>query len=373
MKAMDKWLRKIQAQVDRLQPFRWQIAGGAVLLVLLSSGLFWIVINGGTRRAAPSPTPTPTSTIDVLANLVTRRLDGMLVPAGQEAYPPRAVMIENHPDARPVSGISKASVVFEAPVEGGITRFMAMYDATTTLDEVGPVRSARPYFVDWANGFRAAYFHVGGSPESLEKIKSLTSFVDVNEFAYGSSFWRDNRRGAPHNVYTGRERMDAVLGRKSGGAGSGYAGQATGTRAIEAWHFIDAASSSDRGDVVKIRIPYGGSYNVTWNYDVERGVYVRSQSGEIQKDRDGSIVEAENIVVIKTDQQVLDEIGRLRVRTTGSGEAVAYRDGKKFVLRWRRMAGEPMRFESTDGTEFLFTRGRTWIQVTTNDVIFSGF
>lgn len=359
---MEKWLQRIQVHVDRLQPFRWHIAGGAVLLVALSSALFSYAINGGLRKASPMPPQTPTSTIDILASLVTRKLDGVLVPAGEEAYAPRAVMIENHPDARPVSGLSHASVVFEAPVEGGITRFMAIYDATTTLDEVGPVRSARPYFVDWANGLRASYFHVGGSPESLEKIKTLPNFVDVNEFAYGSSFWRDSRRTAPHNVYTDQDRMDTILGRK----------QATGTRSVEAWHFIDLASSTDRGDVVKIRIPYGGSFNVTWNYDLERGVYVRSQSSAVQKDRDGSAVEAENVVVIKTDQTVLDAIGRLRVRTTGSGEAVAYRDGKKFVLRWRRATDGPLRFESTDGTEFLFTRGRTWIQVTTDDAIFAG-
>ncbi len=362
MSAMDNWLKKIQALMGKMQPFRWHIAGGAVLLVSASILLSWLVITGGTRFGQTDPQPLATSTIDVIAKLVTRRLDGVLVPAGDEAYPPRAVMIENHPDARPVSGLSLASVVIEAPVEGGITRFMALYDATSTLEETGPVRSARPYFVDWANGFHASYFHVGGSPEALDKIKTLPNFVDVNEFAYGTSFWRDSRRVAPHNVYTDKERMDVILGRK----------QATGTRAVEAWHFIDMASSTDRGDVKSVRIPYGGSFNVTWNYTAERGVYVRNQGAVAQKDRDGSPIEVNNVVVIKTEQQVLDNVGRLRVRTTGNGEALAYRDGRKFILRWRRMAGEPIRFEGDDGAEFLFTRGKTWIQVTTDDTIFGG-
>ncbi|MCC6563321.1 DUF3048 domain-containing protein [Candidatus Uhrbacteria bacterium] len=359
---MDNWLKKIQAFQAKMQPFRWHIAGGAVLLVALSILLFWYVITGGTRVGHVDPKPVATSTIDVLAKLVTRRLDGVLVPAGDEAYPPRVVMIENHPDARPVSGLSSASVVIEAPVEGGITRFMALFDATTTIDEVGPVRSARPYFVDWANGFRASYFHVGGSPDALDLIKALPTFVDVNEFAHGNSFWRDSRRAAPHNAYTDKERMDAILGRK----------QATGTRAVEAWHFIDMASTTDRGDVKSIRIPYGGSFNTTWNFDAERGVYIRNQGAIAQKDRDGSPIEANNVIVIKTDQQVLDDIGRLRIRTTGSGEALAYRDGRKFIIRWRRAAGEPIRFEGTDGAEFLLTRGKTWIQVTTDDAIFAG-
>ena len=362
MSVMDRWLKKIQALSAKAQPFRWHVAGGAVLLVAASVLLFWFVITGATRLDRVNQTPTPTSTIDVLAKLVTRRLDGVLVSPQDNAYPPRAVMIENHPDARPVSGLALASVVIEAPVEGGITRFMALYDATTTLAEVGPVRSARPYFVDWANGFRASYFHVGGSPEALDKIRGLSGFTDVNEFAYGNSFWRDSRRAAPHNTYTDKDRMDAILGRK----------QATGTRAVEAWHFIDMASSTDRGDVKSVRIPYGGSFNVTWNYDVERGLYVRNQGALVQKGRDGSIIEVHNVIVIKTEQQVLDEVGRLRVRTVGGGEAIAYRDGRKFILRWRRAAGEPIRFEGDDGAEFLLTRGKTWIQVTTDDATFAG-
>jgi hypothetical protein len=358
---MDKWLKQIQDWMAKFEPFRWHFAAGAVLLVAVSILLFWYVITGGTRVTQNQP-PVATTTIDVIGKQVARRLDGVMVPPGDEAFPARAVMIENHPDARPVSGLASASVVIEAPVEGGITRFMALYDATTTLDEVGPVRSARPYFVDWANGFKASYFHVGGSQDALNLISSLSNFVDVNEFANGNYFWRDNRRAAPHNVYTDKERMDSILVRK----------QATGTRSVEAWHFIDAASSTDYGDTLNIRVPYGGSFNVMWKFDTETGKYTRHQGVPAQKDRDGSEITADNVIVIKTDQQVLDAIGRLKIRTTGSGDAFAYRDGKKFILRWRRMAGEAIRFEGTDGAEFLLNRGKTWIQVTTDDATFAG-
>ncbi len=362
---MDTWLAKAQATVmSHAKRFRWPLAGGAVLLLAVSIGLFWYVIAGGLRSApAVANGPAEEERTAAESGLVPRYLDGVLVSAGEEAYAPRAVIVENHPDARPVSGLAAAQLVIEAPVEGGITRFLAFYDATTTLDEVGPVRSARPYYVEWARGWNASLFHVGGSPEALDLIKSLDGFVDVNEFAYGTSFWRDRRRAAPHNTYTDRERMDAVLERKN----------ATSTRAVEAWHFIDAASSTDRGNGDTIRVPYGGSFSVSWEYDRERNVYVRSQAGRPQVDRDGTPVESENVIVIKTEEQVLDEIGRLRIRTTGSGEAVAYRDGKKFILRWSRAPGKPMKFEAGDGSEFLFTRGRTWIHVTTNDLVFGGF
>ncbi len=361
---MQTWLAKAQALImSHAKRFRWPLAGGAVLLFLVSVGLFWYVIAGGLR-SVPAEANGEDPTEEVIASdVVPRLLDGVLVPVGEEAFAPRAVIVENHPDARPVSGMSDASLVIESPVEGGITRFLAFFDATTTLDEVGPVRSARPYFVDWVNGWNASFFHVGGSPDALDLIKALDDFVDVNEFAYGNSFWRDSRRYAPHNTYTDRDRMDAVLERKN----------ATTTRAVEAWHFIDAASSTERGVVNAISVPYGGSFSVTWAYDDERGVYVRSQAGRPQTDRDGSPIEAENVIVIKTEEQVLDSVGRLRIRTTGSGEALGYRDGQKFILRWNRSPGQPMRFEGNDGSEFLFTRGRTWIHVTTKDAIFGGF
>ncbi len=342
--------------------FRWQIAIGTVLIVGLCLLVLGLVLSGVTRSRHDQDNDVgfqvPTSTLA----LVDRRLDGVLVDPEIASLAPRAVMIENHPDARPVSGLSKASIVIEAPVEGGITRYMAFFPASSTIEQAGPVRSARPYYVDWADGWNAAYFHVGGSPEALEKISALQDFLDVNEFAHGSTFWRDTNRSAPHNVYTKQSLMDAIVTKK---------GAASSTMPL-AWHFQDMASSTDRGDTDLIRIPYGGSFNVRWNFDKERGVYVRSLAGAVQKERDGSTIESDNVIVIKTEQQVLDSYGRLKVRTTGSGEAIGYRDGKRFILRWRRSIGEPMRFESTDGSEFIFNRGQTWIEVTTDDVIFAG-
>jgi hypothetical protein len=342
--------------------FRWQIAIGTVLIVALCVAIFWLIFSGATRSRNDGPKDPGFQVPTATTPLVARRLDGVMVAPDIALLAPRAVMIENHPDARPVSGLSKASIVIEAPVEGGITRYMALFPASSTIEQAGPVRSARPYYVDWADGWNAPYFHVGGSPDALEKISAMDGFLDVNEFAYGNYFWRDSSRVAPHNVYTKNTLMDSVIAKKGG---------ASSTMPI-AWHFQDMASSTDRGTTDEIRIPYGGTFNVRWKFDPERGVYARYLAGVQQKDRDGSVIETENIIVMKTEQEILDSYGRLKVRTTGNGEAVAYRDGKRFVLRWRRTAGEPIRFESTDGTEFVFNRGRTWIEVTTNDVIFAG-
>ena len=101
-------------------------------------------------------------------------------------------MVENSLAARPQSGLSQAGVVFEALAEGGVTRFMALYQDTTPTN-VGPIRSARPYFIEWAMGFDAAYAHVGGSPVALSDIKAW-NVQDLNQFYYGGYYHRISSR-----------------------------------------------------------------------------------------------------------------------------------------------------------------------------------
>ncbi len=345
------------------QPWK-PLAALAVFFVATSLVLLTLIVQGKIRRASGNASSSVSAAeTSSTMRLVSRRLDGVLVPTGEEAFTPRAIMIDNQADARPFSGVASAQLVIEAPVEGGITRLLAFFDATNTVFEIGPVRSARPYFVDWALGWRALYAHVGGSPEALEKIRALgENFSDANEMFFGGSFWRSNLRRAPHSTYTNTEQMTQLMSAR---------GFASSTAPI-AWHFQDAVSSTERGGVARVSVPYGGSYSVMWKYDRERGVYTRSVSGRRALDRDGASLESENVVLMKTDAQVLDTVGRLRVRTIGSGDAIAYRDGNKYPLRWRRSAGEPIRFESQDGREFLFTRGRTWVEVTVDDQTFAG-
>lgn len=350
--------------VDRRAALPW-VAGGAALLIVCA-GIFALILTGRTRRATTpgasiiaSILGTTTSTTD----LVPRHLDGLPVPPDLASAAPWAVMIDNQVDARPQSGVSAARVVIESPVEGGITRLMAFFAPTSTLPEIGPIRSARPYFVDWAQGWHAAYFHVGGSPEALDHIASLNGrFKDANEMSNGWAFWRDDNRVAPHSTLTNGERMTALSERKS---------FASSTLPV-AWHFLDDATSTKFGEVSRVNVPYGGSYNVVWKFDKDRNLYLRNVSGRRITDRDGSAVESTNVIIIKTEAQILDDKGRLRVRTTGSGDAIAYRDGAKFSLRWRRTPGEPIRFETVDGVEYLLRPGVTWIEVTTDDATFAG-
>ncbi len=343
-----------------------RIVVGACLLVAVSAILLYTIINGSTRSNKPDPfvaTTTPSGATST--NLLVRRIDGVLVAPGTEARRPLSVMIDNQLDAQPWSGVDQASLVIESPVEGGITRLMAFFDPSLpTSTVIGPVRSARPYFVDWAKAWAAGYAHVGGSPEALEKIKKLgNTFSNIDEMANSTTFYRDRTKPAPHNVYSTIDQLALTMERRYG----------TSTADYTAWRFEPLATSTDAViSASSIRIPYGGSYSITWRYDADLGLYRRLRGTTVQKTREGKELLAANVAVIKTDSQVLDDKGRLSVRTVGSGDAVLYRAGKKYSARWSRAQNELIRFEGADGSEYPLTAGTTWIEVTTDDRIFGG-
>lgn len=356
-------VRRVPFSIETFLKRSWPLlAIGIVLVFGLAGVLFHYAIAGQGRMKTTSASivaETPSSTTPE-TTLIPRKLDGIPVLSQEASLQPFAVMVENSPDARPLSGISAANLVIEAPVEGGITRFMAVFDATTTVDQIGPVRSARPYFVELADGLNAIYAHVGGSPEALQDIHAFSDFRDLDQFYNAKYFWRSAKRDAPHNVYT---RMDVLR--------EAIAAKAWSSQSFKGWAFLDgAATSSARGTVDVISVPYGGTFNVTWKYDPETNSYTRFQAGAIQKDSDGAVVRVLNVVVLLSEQQVLDEAGRLRVRTTGSGKARLFHDGRVFEGTWHRQAGAWLSFEGIDGADMTFEPGTTWVSIVTSPAMF---
>lgn len=360
--------RRVRIPLETFVKRSWPLlVFGAVLLVGASALLFTYAVSGKGRRVAEAPAlQVPETAPTTTSALMTRALDGVLVSPEDARLQPYAVVVENMPEARPLAGPASANLVIEAPVEGGITRYLLVFDATTTVDAIGPVRSARPYFVDFAEGLDAAFAHVGGSPEALEQIAAKKTFRDLNEFWNGRFFWRSARRAAPHNVFTRSDLLREAAENKEWKPG-----------AFKAWTYANEnpedVPTSSRGTLAGPELAYGGPYTIRWSYDAEQNRYVRKTSGgAVQKDEDGTEVTARNVVVLLTEEKVLDEVGRLRIRTTGRGKAVLYRDGKTFDLTWQRTAGEHLRFESVDGSDALFNRGTTWISVVTNPSVFVG-
>ena len=139
-----------------------------------------------------------------------RLLDGRVVAKEDAELLPIGIMIENLPTVRPQSGLSQAQVVYEALVEGFSTRFLVVYDPKELPDLIGPIRSSRPYYLEWISEYDGLYVHAGGSPESLAAIDGL-GIKDLNALFKGQYFWRDHSQSAPHNLYSSRELIDKAV------------------------------------------------------------------------------------------------------------------------------------------------------------------
>jgi len=313
-------------------------------------GSSWSLRHGRQGQPAVQAPPAP------VPSAKRRAIDGRPVAADAASVGYYAVMVENMIDARPLSGLAKAPLVIEAPVEGGITRFLAVFPAEDVVDRIGPVRSARPYYLDWAQEFDALYAHVGGSPEALNKLSEL-KIKDLNQFSWGKYFWRDSGRKAPHNVYTSTSLLaDAASARFSDRR----------TRETAGWTFKDDAASSERPQsspdiVIDYSTP---AYRVTWSYDRQNNYYVRSEGAKEQLDEDNSPIRAKNIVVQYNKVAVLDDIGRRRIETVGEGPALVAVDGLTRDAVWKKASAQARtRYYDAKGQEIEFNAGSTWVEV----------
>ncbi len=327
---------------------RLDVLLGAVVLILLGYLVFL-----DFRAAPPAPTAaTPTST--PVGPIYLNALDGSPVTSTDEELPPVVgVMIDNHPDARPESGLAEASVVYEVPVEGSITRYFAIFPLSATVAKVGPVRSARPYFLDWLEEYGdSSYWHSGGSPEALSDI-TARHIWDANEFYYGSFYWRSADRAAPHNLYTSSNNWQAFAAR--------YGGSHSSTT-WQGWNFTTSTPTGT--PVGEFSLSYASDYHVGWKFNAASSSYVRLINNEPEQLDDDSEVTASNIVVQEMSMQITDSEGRLKLGTIGTGVAKIFRDGTMVRGTWKKeSATARTRFYDASGNELDFVPGHTWIEV----------
>ncbi|MCR4313798.1 MAG: DUF3048 domain-containing protein [Candidatus Uhrbacteria bacterium] len=299
-------------------------------------------------------TSVPDEEVEVV--LYRHPLTGL--PVSEEVVPPQvfSTMIDNHEEAWPPSGVEQAFLVVEAPVEAGIPRLLAFFSEEQDASQIGPVRSARPYFLDWAAEFDALYAHVGGSNVALDLIASGGTF-DVNQYWWGEYFWRENgTRYAPHNVYTSTELLKAFYTLRE------EAGIAP-TRLYDFWMFKDP-EPTDLESSLYIDF-WAPVYVVDWIYDEETGRYAREQFGEPHAVESGVQIMADNVTVVVTDVEVIDNVGRREIRTTGEGEGYVLQDGRVIEATWKKpSSSERLKFfdRATD-EEIVMNAGITWIEV----------
>lgn len=288
--------------------------------------------------------------------LVRRAIDGVFVPEEKAALPIVGVMVENMEEAQPISGIANANLVFEAITEANITRFLVYFVLDQEIQQIGPVRSARPYYLDFAAPFNTLYAHVGSSPAAYQMLQKqgVDGIYDLDQWYNPEYFWRtkDNGRRAPHNVYTSTELLKEAYK------------EIEQSRTLDLWFFKAEASPDLRGDVNDIQIGYIGLYDVQWLYDKSENHYKRMQWGGVHKMEDGPELIAKNIAVAFMEMEVLDEIGRKSFTTLGEGKGLVFQDGRVVVGTWKKSTvDERMRWYDAQGNEVKFNAGVTWVEI----------
>ena len=265
------------------------------------------------------------------------------------------IMIENSPDARPQSGIKDSGVVFEAIAEGGITRFLVLYQEQKP-QLVGPVRSVRAYYVDWVAAFNASVAHVGGSAAALAEVRN-GNYRDIDQFFNASTYWRATDRYAPHNVYTSFEKIDALNTKK------GYT-----TSAFTGFTRKDStASATPSATGINVTIS-SVNYNSSYTYNATTNTYDRSVGGKPQMDREAGQVSPRVVIAMRVTQSTVMEDGyRESINAVGTGQAYIFQDGTVQEVTWRKPSKTAqISFSDAEGKDVPLARGQTWITAVPN-------
>ena len=298
---------------------------------------------------------------------------------------PLTVMIENHQESRPQSGLSKADVIYEVVAEGGITRFLAVFYCAAIAEEVtiGPVRSARTYFLDFVSeyGDYPLYAHVGGANKpgpsnALGQIGDygwLSKGNDLNQFSLGFPvFWRDYERiGHPvateHTMYSSTEKLWEVA-QKRGLNSVDDKGNKWDTSFTQ-WKFKDEANLADRGETKKIEFSFwrnSPAYTVDWEYQKDDNNYLRFNGGQPHKDlnNDSQIKVKTMIIQFMKETGPINELKHLLYETTGKGKALIFQDGQVLEGTWAKEKRQSRtKFIDNSGKEINLNRGPIWIEI----------
>jgi Protein of unknown function (DUF3048) N-terminal domain/Protein of unknown function (DUF3048) C-terminal domain len=322
--------------------------------------LVLVLLGGGSAGAylllKPKPAPAPIVVKEEPApeppkpTTIPSELTGVEVAPELAARPVTGVMIENSSEARPQSGLLSAGVVFEAIAEGGITRFLALYQEDKP-DYIGPVRSARPYYVEWALGFDASYAHAGGSPDAISLINS-EGVKGLNAFTYGEAFFRISERYSPHNLYTDMSKLDGLkdkLGHKSS-TFSGFERK------------VDAPLASPTATVINMNIS-GALYNVQYNYDKATNSYSRKMAGKAHNDLKSGKQLAPKVVIALIIPYGKDTDGlHSTYKVVGSGKALVFQDGNFVEVNWaKKDRKSAIVLTDSAGKAFSLNAGQTWV------------
>lgn len=376
----------------------------SVILVLtaygLSLGATYLLFSETSFSSKSTVSPSVTSMSgsmfdETLPKTEPCPLNGTLYSKQQkdwwERHRPIGIMIENHEEARPQSGLSSADVLYEAVAEGGITRFLVIYYCNGA-ENVGPVRSARTYFLDFISeyGTSPLYVHVGGAnqdgpADALSQIEDYgwAGKNDMNQFSIGfPTFWRDyDRLGHPvsteHTMYSTTEKLLQFAATKRKLAVADEDG-VLWTKGFIPYSFKEDAPVEKRPASQKIHLEFweeSPGYAIDWIYEPVANVYKRNNGDKPHTDLNNKKqLTAKNIVVLKIIETHANDgyenNQHLLYRTEGAGKAHIFMDGKETVGTWRKDSriAKTLLFDNT-GLPIKFDKGTIWFEILPTDGI----
>ena len=272
---------------------------------------------------------------------------------------PIAVMIDNHSDAWPQAGLQKAYMIYEIIVEGGETRLMALFKGAD-VEKIGPVRSARHYFIDYAMENDAIYTHFGQSPQAESDIKKY-SINDINGISEdGTTFWRVKDKAAPHNAVTSTEKLLGSAKKKN------Y--RTTSSEESVLNYTTDEVNLENGKGAISVTIPHSTLQTVKYVYDEENKVYERYARNKLQTDWDTEEpLTVKNIIITFCDNYTLSDSenkGRQGLKNIGTFDGYYITNGKAIKIKCTKNArDEKTVYKDLEGNEIEVNDGNTFVNI----------
>lgn len=268
---------------------------------------------------------------------------------------PVLATINNHPQARPQSGISQADIIYEFMAEGNVTRFLALFQSELP-ETVGPIRSARDYFIYLSKGMDAFYVAHGYSPDA-QKLLANRYVDNVNGMQYdGTLFKRSSDRKAPHNSYITGENILAAMEKV------GASDEITKVPPFAFHESTEDAKIGDSASMIVVRFSSSQDFINTFSYDPGTESYNRMVNGILTMDKaNGEQVGLSNIIVMEADHRTIDSIGRQSVDIESGGKAILFQAGTAKELEWKNVDGFLVPMEN--GVPAKLVPGKTWVHI----------
>ncbi|MGA1785005.1 MAG: DUF3048 domain-containing protein [Pontimonas sp.] len=308
-------------------------------------------LDVGESEVAGESTTDTGGDVTVDANLWP--LTGTALDGGDPSAPSLAAKIDNHPLARPQVGLDRADIVFEELVEGGITRYVAIWHSDVPA-EIGPVRSVRPMDPEIVSPFGGILAYSGGQQRFIEAMldapvaSAIHGQSDVDDF-----FYRSSNAVAPHNVIVRAPELIANFADRS--APSPQFNYATSV--------ADSTAALFGDDLSNIRVTFSSFSSPSWEWSADDGVFYRNQTnGAADLAISGDQIAADNVIVLEVDIQVIQDIPTTNL--IDSGEGFVATGGKIHDIRWSKESAEsPIELSDASGARVLLAPGQTWIEL----------